>query len=76
MKIRKKIQEMYLNITDNWTDDEVLEYLQFALQFVPEEDVDENLDFIYKLKGEKRNQKIDYILKNNSKKVKKKRKGH
>lgn len=74
--IRKKIQEMYLNITDKWTDDEVLEYLQFALQFVPEEDVDENLDFIYKLKGEKRNEKIDYILKNNSKKVKKKRKGH
>jgi len=73
--IRKKIQEMYLNITDKWTDEEVIEYLEFSINFVPEEDLEENLDFIYKLKSEKRNEKIDYILKNNSKKVKKNQKG-
>ncbi len=72
MNIRRKIEELYLNIDHTWTDQEVIEYIESILPFVPDEDLEENLEILNDLKSEIRNKKIEIILK----KVKKNEKGH
>jgi hypothetical protein len=61
--IRKEIEELYLNIDLSWTDQEVVDYIESILPFVPDEDLDENLELIAGLKAEMRNKKIETILK-------------
>jgi hypothetical protein len=61
--IRKEIEELYLNITPDWTDQEIIDYIESILPFVPDEDLDENLELIAGLKIEMRNKKIEIILK-------------
>jgi hypothetical protein len=61
--IRRKIEELYLNIDHTWTDQEVIEYIESILPFVPDEDLEENLEILNDLKSEIRNKKIEIILK-------------
>jgi hypothetical protein len=63
MNIRRKIEELYLNIDHTWTDQEVIEYIESILPFVPDEDLEENLEILNDLKCEIRNKKIEIILK-------------
>lgn len=61
--IRQEIEELYLNINPDWTDLEVVDYIESILPLVPEEDLDENLELLTRLKAEIRHKKIDNILK-------------
>jgi len=61
--IREKIEELYLNIDHTWTDQEVIEYIESILIFVPDEDYEENLELLAGLRNEIRDKKIQIILK-------------
>jgi hypothetical protein len=61
--IRQEIEELYLNINPDWTDIEVVDYIESILPFVPDEDLDENLELIARMKAYIRNKKIKIIFK-------------
>ena len=44
--MRKRIEENYLNINQNWSDEAILDYLYEILPMVPDEDYIENLKYI------------------------------
>lgn len=54
---------VYLNINPDWTDLEVVDYIESILIFVPDDDYEYNIELLIKLKAEIRNKKIDNILK-------------
>jgi hypothetical protein len=61
--IRREIEELYPTIKSSWTDEVVVDYIESILPFVPEEDLDENLELIARLKAYIRHKKIKIILK-------------
>jgi hypothetical protein len=62
--IREEIEELFSPvITPDWSDQEIIDYIQSILPLVPDEDLDENLELIERLKAEIRNKKIEIILK-------------
>jgi hypothetical protein len=61
--IRKEIEELYPIIQPNWTDEGIVEWIEGILPFVPDEDLDENLELIARMKAYIRNKKIKKIFK-------------
>jgi hypothetical protein len=61
--IRQEIEELYLNINPDWTDIEVVDYIESILNLVPDDDYEYNIELLVRLKAEIRNKKIDNILK-------------
>lgn len=61
--IRQKIEDLYPNITPEWTDQAIISYIEEIILFVPDEYVEENLELIADLKSEIRVKKIEIILK-------------
>lgn len=68
--IRKEIEELYPIIQPSWTYQEIIDYIESIILFIPDEDLEENLELIAGLKVEMRNKKIEIILKKDSKKSK------
>jgi hypothetical protein len=62
--IRKEIEELFNPfITPDWSDQEIIDYIESILSLVPDEDIEENLELIKRLKIDMRDRKIEIILK-------------
>jgi len=61
--IRQEIEELYLNINPDWTDIEIVDYIESILDLVPDDDYEYNIELLVRLKVEIRNKKINNILK-------------
>jgi len=61
--IRQEIEELYLNINPDWTDIEIVDYIESILDLVPDDDYEYNIELLVRLKAEIRNKKINNILK-------------
>ena len=61
--IRQEIEELYLNINPDWTDIEIVDYIESILDLVPDDDYEYNIELLVRLKVEIRNKTIENILK-------------
>jgi hypothetical protein len=61
--IRQEIEELYLNINPDWTDLEIVDYIESILDLVPDDDYEYNIELLLRLKAEIRNKTIENILK-------------
>jgi len=61
--IRQEIEELYLNINPDWTDIEIVDYIESILDLVPDDDYEYNIELLVRLKAEIRNKTIENILK-------------
>jgi hypothetical protein len=61
--IRQEIEELYLNINPDWTDLQVVDYIESILDLVPDDDYEYNIELLVRLKAEIRNKTIENILK-------------
>ena len=61
--IRQEREELYLNINPDWTDLEIVDYIESILDLVPDDDYEYNIELLVRLKAEIRNKTIENILK-------------